>query len=200
MAWRWRSGGGTLALNDLAYVGLGSNLGDRLAYLRAGLAGISALEHGCVVAVSSVYESDPVGLEDQPRFLNAALSLRTDATPVSLLRSLLHVEDGQGRERTQRWGPRTLDLDLLLYGGCVLQTDQLTLPHPRLMERCFALVPLNEIAPDLLHPVSHLSLRQATADLACADQVHRVASLQLPTTPQPPKRAKRSPRDLDRGA
>ena len=162
---------------------MGSNLGDRLAYLRAGVAGISALEHVQVVAMSSVYETDPVGLEDQPQFLNAALALRTDATPVSLLRSLLRVEDGQGRERLERWGPRTLDLDLLLFGSCVLQTEQLVLPHPRLMERCFALVPLIEIAPDRVHPVSHLSLRQVATDLACATQVRRVAALQQPDDP-----------------
>jgi len=180
MALKWRSTGGTLALSDLAYIGLGSNLGDRQAHLEAGLAGISALEHGQVVAVSSVYESDPVGLEDQPRFLNAVLSLRTDVPPPSLLQSLLRVEEAQGRQRTQRWGPRTLDLDLLLFGNCILQTEQLALPHPRLMERCFALVPLCEISPDLVHPASHLALRQVADDLQCAAQVQRVATLQRP--------------------
>ena len=176
MALRWRSTGGTLTLSELAFVGLGSNLGDRLAHLRAGLEGISALEHGQILAVSSVYESDPVGLEDQPRFLNAALSLHTDLPPASPLDYLLRVEDDRGRQRIQRWGPRTLDLDLLLFGNCILETEQLTLPHPRLMERCFALVPLCEIAPDLAHPVSHLSLRQAATNLQCAGQVQRVAS------------------------
>ena len=134
-----------------AYVALGSNLGDRLATMRAAVRRIEEL--GQVDAVSSIYETEPIGFEAQPPFLNAVLRLRTALTPHELLASLLDVEGDFGRSRSFQDAPRTLDLDLLFYDGLVLDTATLTLPHPRLQQRAFVLVPLVEIAPDLVHPV-----------------------------------------------
>jgi 2-amino-4-hydroxy-6-hydroxymethyldihydropteridine diphosphokinase len=131
----------------LAYVGLGANLGDRDATIRAAIAELPG-----VVGVSTLRETDPVGVTDQPRFLNGVAVLDIDLPPRELLDRLLAVERGLGRERTERWGPRTIDLDLLLYGDEVIDEDGLTVPHPRLQERRFVLEPLAEIAPELVIP------------------------------------------------
>ncbi len=135
-----------------AYVALGANLGDRLANLREAVRRLRELGH--VEAVSSVYETDPVGYDDQPSFLNAVARLRTNLEPRALLAGLLAIEADLGRIRTFPNAPRTLDLDLLLYDDLILDAPDLTLPHPRLHERAFVLVPLVEVAPDLVHPSS----------------------------------------------
>jgi 2-amino-4-hydroxy-6-hydroxymethyldihydropteridine diphosphokinase len=125
-----------------AYVGLGSNLGDREATIRAAVAALPG-----VAAVSSLQETEPVGVTDQPRFLNGVAALDTDLTARELLEALLAVERDLGRERRERWGPRTIDLDLLLFGSEAVDEPGLTVPHPRLHERRFALEPLAELAP-----------------------------------------------------
>jgi 2-amino-4-hydroxy-6-hydroxymethyldihydropteridine diphosphokinase len=134
-----------------AYIGLGSNLGDREGNLRAALGRLAELGE---VRVSSFRETDPVGVTDQPRFLNAAAELSTELLPRDLLDALLAIERDLGRDRSreQRWGPRTLDLDLLLYGEEVIDEPGLAVPHPRLVERRFVLEPLYELAPDLVLP------------------------------------------------
>ena len=130
-----------------AYVGLGSNLGDREETIRAALAALPG-----VVAVSELRETDPVGVVDQPAFLNGAAALETRLSPRELLDTLLAVEQQLGRERRERWGPRTIDLDLLLYGVETVSEPGLTVPHPRLHERRFALEPLVELDPELAIP------------------------------------------------
>ncbi|HEY7795994.1 MAG TPA: 2-amino-4-hydroxy-6-hydroxymethyldihydropteridine diphosphokinase [Gaiellaceae bacterium] len=130
-----------------AYVGLGANLGDREATIRAALEALPG-----VVAVSSLRETDPVGVTDQPQYLNGVAALETGLSPRELLDALLAVERELGRERRERWGPRTIDLDLLLYGEETIDEPGLTVPHPRLHERRFALEPLSELAPDALIP------------------------------------------------
>ena len=131
------------------FVGLGSNLGDRAAYLRRAVEALEGLPRTSVVRVSSVYETRPWGLVDQPDFLNQVAELRTSLGPVELLRSALAIEDRLGRQRTVRWGPRTVDIDLLLYDDLVMDTPELTLPHPRMLQRAFVLVPLAELEPQL---------------------------------------------------
>ncbi len=130
-----------------AYVGLGSNLGDREATIRAAVAALPD-----VVAVSELRETAPVGVVDQPAFLNGAAALETELSPRQLLEVLLEVELGLGRERRERWGPRTIDLDLLLYGGETVAEPGLVVPHPRLHERGFVLEPLAELDPGLVVP------------------------------------------------
>ncbi len=131
-----------------AFLGLGSNLGDRLANLRAA---VGALPD--VVAVSSVYETDPVGgPEDQGPFLNAVVQLATERSPRQLLEAAAAAEAAAGRVRTVRWGPRTLDVDVLWVDGASVAEPDLVVPHPRLWERAFVLVPLAELAPDLATP------------------------------------------------
>ena len=136
-----------------AYIGLGSNLGDREALLRSALEQLAS-EHGIeLVAVSSVRETDPVGFAEQPRFLNAAAAVETTLSPRELLERLLGIERRLGRVREgPRFGPRTVDLDLLLYGGETVDEPGLTVPHPRLAERAFALEPLVELDPELVVP------------------------------------------------
>jgi 2-amino-4-hydroxy-6-hydroxymethyldihydropteridine diphosphokinase len=136
-----------------AYVGLGANLGDREATLRAAVAGLGAIEGVRVAAVSSFRETDPVGYLDQPRFLNGAAAVDTTLRPRELLNALLAVERSLGRTREgPRFGPRTIDLDLLLYGDESVDEPGLRVPHPRLQERAFALEPLAELDPGLVVP------------------------------------------------
>jgi 2-amino-4-hydroxy-6-hydroxymethyldihydropteridine diphosphokinase len=130
-----------------AYVGVGANLGDREATIRAAIETLPA-----VVAVSKLRETDPVGVVDQPPFLNGAVALETELAPRDLLAVLLAVERKLGRERRERWGPRTIDLDLLLYGDEAIDEPGLTVPHPRLHERRFALEPLLDLDPDVAIP------------------------------------------------
>ncbi|RKY64584.1 MAG: 2-amino-4-hydroxy-6-hydroxymethyldihydropteridine diphosphokinase [Candidatus Latescibacterota bacterium] len=144
----------------VAYVGLGSNLGDRTKYLREAVRRLKALPGTKLEAVSSFYDTAPVGVEDQPRFLNAVVKLRTELPPKRLLEGLLEIERELGRKRTRRWGPRTVDLDLLLYDDRVISEPGLQVPHPRMHERSFVLVPLAELDPELVHPVLGRTIRE----------------------------------------
>jgi 2-amino-4-hydroxy-6-hydroxymethyldihydropteridine diphosphokinase len=137
---------------SVAYVGLGSNLGEREEYLRAALTRMEQ-ELG-PLRCSSFRETDPVGVKDQPKFVNAVAEVRTELPPRELLELLVAIERELGRDRSKerRWGPRLIDLDLLLYGDEVIDEPGLTIPHPRLAERRFVLEPLHELAPDLMLP------------------------------------------------
>jgi 2-amino-4-hydroxy-6-hydroxymethyldihydropteridine diphosphokinase len=128
-----------------AFVGVGANLGDRLATIRAAAESLRGSPHIRSFASSSLYETAPVGVLDQPPFLNAVFAVETDLPPEGLLGELQRLEQTHGRVRDRRWGPRTLDLDLLLFADETRATADLTLPHPRLFERAFAVVPLREL-------------------------------------------------------
>ncbi len=135
-----------------AYIGLGSNVGDRLENLSAGVKELMLVDDVVVVGKSGVYDSEPVGLKDQPDFLNAVVAVETTLSPYELL-SLLHkIELAHGRQRITRWGPRTLDMDILLYGDTELDDPKLLVPHPRLKERRFVLEPLLEVDPEVKLP------------------------------------------------
>lgn len=146
-----------------AYVALGSNLGDRRAHLDAALDALATLPHTQLDAVSSVYETAPVGPAGQQDYLNAVARLATSLAPVELLDALLAIEQSRGRVRTERWGPRTLDLDLLLHDETTIREPRLTLPHPAMLGRAFVLVPLNDLAPGLI--LSGLSVAEHLAQL-----------------------------------
>ncbi|HJU48351.1 MAG TPA: 2-amino-4-hydroxy-6-hydroxymethyldihydropteridine diphosphokinase [Gaiellaceae bacterium] len=138
---------------ERAYVGVGANLGDREGSIRRAVEMLAAAPGVSVAAVSSLRETEPVGYADQPRFLNGALALDTTLAPRDLLAALLDVERKLGRTREgPRLGPRTIDLDLLLYGERVVEEPGLTVPHPRLHERRFALEPLQELDPQAVVP------------------------------------------------
>jgi 2-amino-4-hydroxy-6-hydroxymethyldihydropteridine diphosphokinase len=139
---------------ERAYIGLGSNLGDREATLRAAVAALSDEDQIELVAVSSLRETEPVGYLDQPAFLNGVAVVETSLAPAELLRRLLRIEARFGRDRAAApaGGPRTLDLDLLLYGSAEIHEETLQIPHPRLHERAFVLDPLTEVAPGLEVP------------------------------------------------
>lgn len=128
-------------------IALGSNLGDRLGHLRAGLSGLEQL--GSIIAVSRIYETEPVGGPEQGRYLNAVAVVETSVPPLDVLSQLLEIERTRGRERTVRWGPRTLDLDLIAYDGERLSLPTLEIPHPRAHERGFVLAPLVEVWPEV---------------------------------------------------
>lgn len=162
---------------ELAYIGLGSNLGDRLAHLRRAVVELTAYPGVCLEAASSVYETAPQGYLDQPFFLNAVLSVRTCLAPFALLKVMGQIEARHGRQRPIHWGPRTLDLDLLLYGQEQIDTPELVLPHPRLTERAFVLAPLCELAPDLRHPLTGKLLSLYLGELEKVQPVQRLGSL-----------------------
>ena len=147
-----------------AYVGLGSNLGDRSAHLLLGLSALSRLPQTHLLRLSPVYETEPVG-PPQPPYLNLVVELETELSPRALLGEMLSIERAQGRERRERWGPRTLDLDLLLYGDLVLKEEDLEVPHPRLHQRAFVLVPLLDLLPEGRHPLLGQSFRELLASL-----------------------------------
>lgn len=153
------------------YLGLGTNLGNRQANLHEALRRLGAL--GRVVATSAIYETAPWGVKEQPAFLNMACALETRRRVATLLRAIKRIEQEMGRQKTVRYGPRLIDIDILLYGGLVVQTPELTIPHVGLHERAFVLAPLNDIAPDVIHPVLHKTVR-ALAEAVDRSEVHRL--------------------------
>ena len=145
-------------MNKTVYISLGSNLGDRVANIQAAIENLSEL--GTVVARSSLYETEPVEMERQPWFVNAAVAIETELMPKQFLARVLAVEQKMGRRRTQIKGPRTIDIDLLLFGNSVVDTAALTIPHPAMHQRRFVLEPLAEIAPEVRHPVFKKTVRE----------------------------------------
>jgi 2-amino-4-hydroxy-6-hydroxymethyldihydropteridine diphosphokinase len=155
------------------YLSLGSNLGDRRANLEAAIARLSDL--GTITAVSSIYETEPVGFAAQPDFLNCAVALETELMPRQFLHRVLAIEQALGRKRRVAKGPRTLDIDIVLFGNSVVETAELTIPHPAMHERRFVLEPLAEIAADVRHPVFKRSMRDLRDSLAPGGTVKKVA-------------------------
>ena len=151
----------------LSYIGLGSNLADPVMQVRQAISAIATLPSSKLQAQSPLYISKPMGPSDQPDYINAVVALETTLTPLELLDAMQSIEQVQGRVREgQRWGPRTLDLDILLYGQEVINQLRLQVPHPGLTERSFVLYPLASIAPELVIP-NHGSLRDLLAN--CPD-------------------------------
>ncbi|MDH7482022.1 MAG: 2-amino-4-hydroxy-6-hydroxymethyldihydropteridine diphosphokinase [Armatimonadota bacterium] len=134
------------------FLGLGSNLGDREANIRMALDKLVSQPEVKIRAVSSFYLTAPVGFQDQPDFVNAVAAIETDLSPKELLDVVLKIEREMGRVRNFKWGPRIIDIDILLYNNVKVNTDELVIPHPRMTERAFVMAPLAEIAPDLTLP------------------------------------------------
>ena len=144
---------------SLAYIGFGSNIGDRLAHIQNALDTLSKTEGITLQRISSIYKTEPVGYEEQAQFLNGAAAIQTSLSPLSLLHTLKDIETAIGRKHRIHWGPREIDLDILIYGDLCVQTEQLVIPHPEMHLRGFVLVPLAEIAPDVVHPVLRESVQ-----------------------------------------
>jgi len=156
----------------LAYLSLGSNVGDRENYLRDAIARLET--QGRVVSVSSFYETEPVEFTGQAWFLNCAVALETSETPEQLMARLLHIEQEMGRQRIQKKGPRTIDLDILLFGDTILDSAGLIIPHPGMHKRRFVLDPLAEIAPEARHPVLKKTVRELLDALPAGQIVRKL--------------------------
>ena len=160
------------------YLGLGTNIGDRQANLSRALKLLG--ERLKIEKVSSIYETEPVGYADQPKFLNAVCSVKTNIGPLQLLSLVKGIEANMGREAGFRNGPRSIDIDIILYSDMSMIDPELTIPHPRMNERAFVLIPLMEIAPaDLIHPFTRERLRDLAARVGGREGVRKVGKLEV---------------------
>ena len=156
----------------LVFLSLGSNVGDREANLRDAQKRLGAI--GRVTAVSSCYETEPVEFTQQPWFLNCAVAFETAQTPQQLMTSILNIEEAMGRRRVQKKGPRTIDIDILLFGDAVLDSPEVTIPHPAMHERRFVLEPLAEIAPEVRHGVFDKTILELRAALPFGQRLRKL--------------------------
>ncbi len=145
---------------EIVYIGIGSNLGEKLDNCTTAIKRIDSIDRCSVVECSPFYRTDPVGVENQDWFVNAVISLKAELTPHELLNRLLSIEEDMGRIRRKKWDARVIDLDILLFGDRVISEEDLIVPHPRLHLRRFVLVPLVDIAPNLVHPLLALSMKE----------------------------------------
>jgi 2-amino-4-hydroxy-6-hydroxymethyldihydropteridine diphosphokinase len=150
-------------MSTIAYIGIGSNIGDKTANCRTAVESLA--EAGRIIGVSSFYYTEPVGYREQDDFINAVAILETNRSPVELLSICHAIEDRLGRRRTVRWGPRTVDLDILLYGNLVVSRPDLAIPHPLMAVRRFVLAPFVELAPLVMHPVLNKTMIQLLGEL-----------------------------------
>jgi len=156
-----------------ALIGIGSNLGNPAENCEEAIRLLNAAPEVEVVARSCLYESEPVGKTDQNWFINATVSIKTSLTPEALLETILKIEKVFGRERREKWGPRIIDLDLLVYEDRVINSNNLTLPHPEMTKRRFVLLPLSEFAGDYFHPVENKTIHDLLKELPESPQVRK---------------------------
>ena len=161
----------------IAYLGIGSNLGPRKKQLKRAIEEIASLPRTEVLNLSSIYETEPVGVKDQPWFLNLVAAIQTTLPPEELLIELQGIESRLGREKGRRWGPRPIDLDILLYDYVILNSPGLVIPHPRMHQRLFVLLPLAELVPQLTHPVLGKRIGQLAEGLSPQQVVRRRGKL-----------------------
>lgn len=162
-----------------AFLGIGANLGDRVQTLKLAVCRLHAHADVVIVGASPVYESAPVGVMDQPVFLNAVLKIETRLSARLLLDLLLDVEQQFGRVRKKKWGPRTLDLDILLFGPSVIDEPGLQVPHPHMLERGFVMAPLCDLAPQCMHPVLLKTVSDCVVEMDLSTGLRRVDGIDL---------------------
>ena len=152
-------------MGHIAFIGIGSNMGDKVRRCEEAISEILRVDNHTLLARSSFYKTRPVGYIEQDWFVNGVIKIETDLEALDLLHALKAIENQLGRVETFRWGPRAIDLDLLFFDGTCLETPEVQIPHPRIQERQFVLVPLAEIDPDLLHPVLKKTVQRLLEDL-----------------------------------
>jgi len=163
-------------MKNIAYIGMGSNLGSRLENCLQAMTRLAEHPAIHVIARSSFYETEPVGKTDQGWFFNAVVQVSTELEPEALLQSLLTIEAAMGRIRNEKWGPRIIDLDLLLYEDRILKTPQLEVPHPEMTQRRFVLAPLSELAADHVHPLVNKTIQELLSELPEENKVFKIHS------------------------
>ncbi len=161
-------------MSDIVYLSLGSNIGDRGGNLREAIRRLGSI--GRVTSISSLYETEPVEVTDQAWFLNCAVALETAISPTHLMSALLRIEREMGRQRNEKKGPRSIDIDILLFGDTVVNTPDVTIPHPAMHQRRFVLEPLAEIAPDVRHPALHKTVRELLDQLPAGQVVRKIGA------------------------
>ena len=167
-------------MKHIAYIGIGSNVGDKAGQCERGISEILKLDRHRLLARSSLYKTQPVGYTKQDWFINLVIKVETEMDAPALLSSLKEIETRLGRMKTLRWGPRAIDLDILFFNDHQIQTDELTVPHPLIQDRQFVLVPLAEIDPDFTHPVLKETIQQLLERLKEDQGVERVPDTRVP--------------------
>jgi 2-amino-4-hydroxy-6-hydroxymethyldihydropteridine diphosphokinase len=161
-------------MGNIAFIGIGSNVGDKIRNCRQAINEISQFRENALLAQSSLYRTEPIGYTEQDWFINCVIKIETSSSAPQLLRVLEGIEKSMGRERTIKWGPRTIDLDILFFNDEVIQLEGLTVPHPEVQNRAFVLIPLREIARDYVHPSLKKSISQLAADLKDGGGIQKV--------------------------
>lgn len=164
-----------LITRHCVYIGMGSNMGDRILNCRRAIAAIASSKENRILRCSPFYETEPIGKKEQGWFINGVIALETSLPPHGLMDLLLGIENRLGRVRIEKWGPRPIDLDILFYGNEVINEKDLQIPHPQVPERLFVLAPLADIAPDLRHPVLNQTVRKMRGALKGNEKVIRLS-------------------------
>lgn len=162
-------------MSNTAYIGIGSNLGSPVENCRNSITALRDYPRISLTARSPFYKTEPEGIAEQNWFINAVVKISTELEPEELLDSLLQIETAMGRVRKEKWGPRIIDLDILLYEDRIIKMEKLKIPHPEMAKRRFVLQPLSELAPDLVHPELGKTIEELLRELAEDRQVHRVS-------------------------
>jgi len=161
----------------IVHIGIGSNIGDKIVLCKKAISEILRLDSNKILAMSSLYKTEPIGFTDQDWFINCVIKIETDLEPLSLLYALKNIEINLGREKTFYWGPRKIDLDILLFDKRVITTEELKIPHPQLHRRKFVLVPLAEIDRNIFHPVLKRTVGELLEDLKENQWVERISEI-----------------------